>query len=50
MCPTIPDLVPVSIACFAASDGMLRIRMLGVLKTIAEDDEMRDTIVSFASI
>ena len=46
MCRTFPDLVPVSIACFASSEGMLRIRMLGVLKAMANDDAMRDSIVS----
>jgi len=49
MCRTFPDFVPVSIACLAGSEGMLRIRMLGVLKAMANDDAMRDSIVSCAS-
>ncbi len=49
MCRTFPDLVPLSIACFANSEGMLRIRMLGVLKAMANDDAMRDSMVSCTS-
>jgi hypothetical protein len=42
---SITDLVPTCIMCFIRSEGMLRIRVLGALKTMASDEEMKKTIV-----
>jgi len=41
----IAELVPVSIACFTSSEGMLRIRILGALRTMAGDKLMKKAIV-----
>jgi hypothetical protein len=44
MSRSIADLVPVSTACFSSSEGMLRIRTLNVLTTLAGDDKMKTEI------
>ena len=41
MSRTITGLIPACLFCFTESEGMLRIRMLGVLKAMADDQEMK---------
>ena len=43
---TIKEMVPMCIKCFSKSDGLLRIRVLGTLKALTHDNDMRTTIVS----
>lgn len=42
---SITELVPTCITCFTRSEGMLRIRVLGALKTMASDEQMKNIIV-----
>lgn len=41
---TIKQMVPLCIKCFSNSDGLLRIRVLGTLKALTNDEDMRTTI------
>ncbi len=42
----IKGLVPTCIECFIVSEGMLRLRVLSTLKTMAGDEKMKTAIVS----
>ena len=45
----IKDIVPVCMNCFSNSDGLLRICILGALKAMTSDEDMRMAIVSRSS-